>query len=111
MQRPPLTARGHKVPRPGIRAATFRFGDRLGQRLRLALTRDSNCAFILVRAMRERTANSDACTQNQQGGNIRAGFMPVRRMAEKRPPAQGEMEHVHDIHGGIFADGFYPGRA
>ncbi len=75
------------------------------------MIRDSNGAFAAADTIGKRAANSDIATRPRIG-NIRAGLnMPARRTAEKRPPAQGEMEHVHDIYGGLFADGTHPGSA
>jgi hypothetical protein len=46
--------------------------------------------------------------QVQLAGARRAG---AQRTADKRPPDLGEMERLHDIHGGIFADRTDQGRS
>lgn len=117
MRNPPSADR--RLPPQPVRAATFRFGARQGLRPLCRLTQGANTAFALA-VMRGRAANSDATTTTPIDARVRSGRTPdnraglnapARRTAEKRPPRHGEMEHVHDIYGGIFADGTHPGSA
>ena len=102
-----------------MRSATFRFVR--PPRFHL-LRKPAACA--LLKALRPDNANTRTRaidTTETRGGatsppwetrSIRAsGHTLTRRTAEKRPPAHGEMEHLHDIYGGVFADRPDPGSA
>lgn len=106
MTAPPPIAGGRTAAR--VRAATFRFGQP-AQRIRMI--RGQRPGFAFAATLRKHAANADTA-QDARIGNIRAeANMQARRTAEKRPPAHGEMEHVNDIYGGLFADGTNPGSA
>ncbi|MBX7198668.1 MAG: hypothetical protein K1X51_04775 [Rhodospirillaceae bacterium] len=117
MRNPSSANRGRLSPQRTSRAATFRFGEREGFRPPCRLAH-AKAVIVLLAAMHDRVANGNTDKRNDAWAhpgrtlNTRAGISrPARRTAEKRPPAHGEMEHVHDIYGGIFADGTHPGSA
>lgn len=117
MRNPPSARRRRQSPPQALHTATFRFGDRQGLRPPCRLAR-AKAVIALLAAMSGRAANTDTDKSNDARAhpgrtlNIRAGMnKPARRTVEKRPPAHGEMEHVHDIYGGVFADGTHPGSA
>lgn len=101
------------LPAP-IRSATFRFATPP----RFHLLREP-VARALLKALRPDNANTATAKTDWAAipaawrtGNIRAGdHTPARRTADKRPPHHGEMEHVNDIYGGVFADRLDPGSA
>jgi hypothetical protein len=122
----PPTANGAAKQEPPIRSATFRFV----RPPRFHLLRKP-AARALLKALRPDNANTGICNakmgrtkigkiETREGATspswetrtIRAGGHTLtRRTAEKRPPAHGEMEHLHDIYGGVFADRPDPGSA
>jgi hypothetical protein len=119
-QEPPTRRGRRSLPSP-IRSATFRFV----APPRFHLLRKP-AARALLKALRPDNLNTKTCNTKAGNTKTRGGATPLswetrtiragdhtlaRRTAEKRPPAHGEMEHLHDISGGIFADGPDPGRA
>jgi hypothetical protein len=108
MRLPPPTKRGWRPQPWPLRSATFRFV----APPRFHLLREPTAARQLLKAMQAANANTDAPDAPWRTRQTRAGeTMPARRTAEKRPPAHGEMEHVHDTYGGVFADRLDPGSA
>ena len=96
------------LPSP-IRSATFRFV--VPPRFHLLR---APAAHALLKTMTATNTNTDAAkaTPSWRIRSKSAGDTPPpRRTAEKRLPLYGEMEHVHGIYGGIFADGSDSGSA
>ena len=94
---------------PPIRSATFRFG----RPPRFQLLR-APAARALLKAMTATNTNTDAAKAKpswRMRSKSAGDTPPPRRTAEKRLPLYGEMEHVHGIYGGIFADGSDSGSA
>jgi hypothetical protein len=119
MSSPSHAEHGTQAARRCVRSATFRFSApapfalvRLRGQARLCRSGAERMRTLLGGAMAAVAANSDRPQPPTKNTITRdAAGKRAARPAGMGLPYSGEMEQVHDIYGGVLADGSDPGRA